>query len=117
MNFTIKGTRTASNDAPGLCFSCRAAHITQGTRQSDERILCSALFGPAYPIEHKITDCTSYSSRSTTALDDYEKIAWKFSVDNHRSRSAGFLTPDKYKEMKKDTGNEDDEGLVAPWDR
>lgn len=102
---------------PGLCYTCRAAHITQGPRQSDEQILCSALFGPSYRIEHKVTDCSSYSSRSTPALDDYEKIAWRFSADTHRSRAAGFLTPDKYKEMKKAVGDEDEEGLVAPWDR
>ena len=117
MNFTIKGTRTAREDVTGLCYTCRHAHITRGPRQSDEQVICTAVFGRSYQITHRITDCNSHMSKTVPALEDYQKIAWTFSVDDRR-KTAGFLTPDKYKEMKKNSGDDDDDdGLVAPWDR
>ncbi len=87
---------------PSLCVTCRNSHIMKGRGQNEELTLCRAGDGmKQLLITRPIVQCSEYENKSTPALWEMQKIAWKFSVDN-TNRPAGFLNPKKWKEKHGD---------------
>lgn len=87
---------TPNYSKPSLCLSCRNAHIVRGRRQ-DECIQFCNVNGEHTRITWPVAECNEVDEKSTPALWQLEKIAWRFSKDDKR-KTAGFLDPKSFKQ-------------------
>ena len=101
MDFQIKGSQTANLSGRALCYSCPHAHIFRGSRPSEERIYCQAVYNAPAEITWHITECTSYEDKNLPRLHQLEQIAWRFSADR-AAKKMGFLTPAEYRAQNPD---------------
>ena len=69
--------------------------------QMDEDVVICRCGGEAVRVTWKVTECNMFEDKSTPALWEMEKIAWRLSPDN-RKRHLGFLTPDEFRQKHPD---------------
>ena len=104
MSSVYKGTPNFSQKS--LCNTCREGQVIEGVRLGDRVALCHSRGMTPIRIVFDVTTCADYENRSTTALWDLKKIAWKLSKDD-KTAVCGFLDP---KKSRKKFG-EDGDGL------
>jgi len=109
MNFIIKGDKTARQDTPALCTTCVNSMIVKGVRPSEVSIQCftNGPWTAPTAVHWHVTECTSYVDKSLTSLEQMEKIAYRFSVDD-RKKTMGFMTATQWKSRHPDGGPGDD---------
>lgn len=81
-----------------MCTTCRNARIIKGFSESEEVIFCDSLY-PSRPIPFRVRECSEYDDKRLPYRCDLEKIAYIL-VPKSASRTAGFLTPEQYREKQ-----------------
>ena len=86
-----------------LCVTCSRGLVAVGASPNQHITLCcwgQPNWEPPFPVR----ECTAYIDRRQPGLYDMEEVA-HILVRGQRGKQVGFVTPDQYRELKKE--NED----------
>lgn len=101
MNIKVNGG-TRDGNKPSLCGTCRMGVSVQGESARQDRVYCRAIGNiGAVEVRMKVTNCSSYSDKSQTALSDLYEIAWVLETSKNR-RSIGFTPWKEYRKSHPD---------------
>ena len=89
MPFSIRNSKV-----PGLCHTCKHAHIRSFDTGKQE-VICGRLDVNAL-MPRPVVECTMYEEKGTMDEWDMEKIA--FVLETKKGKPIGFLSPTEYKE-------------------
>ncbi|HKS81730.1 MAG TPA: hypothetical protein VJR23_09525 [Candidatus Acidoferrales bacterium] len=101
MPMRIKGGTPEQGESK--CYTCSNAHVVKGYRESEELVVCQALY-PERLVQFPVRECTGYSEIKRQTLKQMEDMAWILS--ERGKRAAGFVPPPK------ENGKEDEIELI-----
>lgn len=73
MPFNLKFDHTPTSEKPGLCETCRWAHIVRGS-EGELHIRCG--WQNTTAVRMKVIDCTAYTDKKSQTLDEMKQCAW-----------------------------------------